>query len=206
MNIALTGANGFMGKIIKAELEKAGHEVYSERTPIIGEPLKGIDCIIHCARHHGYITGDITPDKWHGEFETDVRLPYEYTMQMVEANQSLNNVIFISSIYGIKPPTVRPIPMNYCVCKAAEIHLAKCLAVDLAPKVRVNTVIFGGVLSDRAEAQQDEPGFREAYGKITLNGHMVLTDEVAGAIKFLVSEESKGMTGAEIKVDGGYTV
>jgi NAD(P)-dependent dehydrogenase (short-subunit alcohol dehydrogenase family) len=116
----------------------------------------------------------------------------------------LKNVIFISSIYGLVPPTVREIPMNYITCKAAEIHLAKSLAVKLAPKIRVNTIILGGVESDRVEADQT-PEFREAYCKKTLLGKMVQPDEIYGAVRFLVSDESKGMTGAQIIIDGGYT-
>jgi NAD(P)-dependent dehydrogenase (short-subunit alcohol dehydrogenase family) len=204
MNIALTGANGFIGKILRSEMEKAGHNVIAARTDVkYNCVFVNADCLIHCARHHGYITGDITPEKWHGEFETDVRLAHEYTMMMVERCPNLNNIIFISSIYGKVVPTVRYIPENYIVCKAAEQMLAKLLAVRLAPKIRVNTVILGGVLSDRAEALQDEPGFREAYGKKTLTGRMTLPDEVAGAGKFLGSDESKGMAGTEIEIKGG---
>jgi len=206
MNIALTGAAGFIGKILRAELEKAGHKVYPCRTDDERFlPYTGEGCLIHCARHHENITGEITESKWQGEFETDVMLPYFYTMNMVRANPKLNNIIFISSIYGIKVPTVRLIPVNYQVCKAAEIQLSKILAVNLAPKIRVNTVILGGVLSDREVAEQT-PEFRRAYETKTLLGHMVLPEEVAGAVKFLVSGESKGMTGASIVIDGGYTI
>jgi len=202
--VALTGANGFIGKIIKKELEEAGHQVIPVRTDT-GEIPESIDCLIHCARAHKNLIEPITEEKWIGEFTTDVMLPYFYTMKMIEANPGLNNIIFISSIYGIKVPTVRPIPINYLVSKAAEIYLSKILAVNLAPKIRVNCVILGGVHSDREVADQ-HPEFREKYHAKTLLGHMVLPDEVAGAVKFLVSDESKGMTGQNIIVDGGYTV
>ncbi len=204
MNIVLTGANGFMGKIIKAALEQQGHNVIPARTDG-GELPYNIDCLIHCARNHRNLEYPIDESKWIGEFQTDVYWPYRFTMALLERNPQLDNIIFISSIYGIKPPTVRQIPMNYQVCKAAEIYLSKCLAVNLAPKVRVNTVIFGGVESNREIAQQEDD-FKARYAAKTLLGRMVQPDEVAGAVKFLVSEESKGMTGSNIFVTGGYEV
>lgn len=204
MRITLTGFAGFIGKILKENLEATGHTIIPSRTD--GEELPhNIDCLIHCARAHENLIEPITEDKWIGEFKTDVMLPYFYTMKMIEANPGLNNIIFISSIYGIKVPTVRPIPINYQVAKAAEIHLSKILAVNLAPKIRVNCVIYGGVHSDREVADQ-HPDFREKYHAKTLLGHMVFPDEVAGAVKFLVSDESKGVTGINLVVDGGYTV
>lgn len=204
MNIALTGANGFMGKIIKKELEEAGHFVMPVRTDDMNTCF-GAEALIHCARHHEYITEPITHQKWLGEYETDVVLPYEYTMRNVKLNIELSNIIFITSIYGVRPPTVRYIPPNYCMAKAAEKQMVKELAVRLAPDIRVNGIIYGGVHSDREQAQQSD-GFRKAYNAKTLLGHMVMPDEVAGAVLFLVSDSSKGMTGSFIKVDGGYTV
>jgi NAD(P)-dependent dehydrogenase (short-subunit alcohol dehydrogenase family) len=204
MRITLTGANGFIGKILKKELEEIGHTVIPVRTDEDYIP-ENIDCLIHCARAHKNLIEPITEDKWIGEFTTDIMLPYFYTMEMIEVNPGLDNIIFISSIYGIKVPTVRPIPVNYLVSKAAEIYLSKILAVNLAPKIRVNCVILGGVESDREIAQQT-PEFREKYSAKTLLGHMVLPDEVAGAVRFLVSEESKGMTGSALRVDGGYGI
>jgi NAD(P)-dependent dehydrogenase (short-subunit alcohol dehydrogenase family) len=202
MRIALSGSKGFIGKILTEELEKAGHQIIPVRTDIDDIP-EDIDCLIHCARAHKNLIEPITEEKWIGEFTTDVMLPYFYTMKMIEANPWLDNIIFISSIYGIKVPTVRPIPINYLVSKAAEIYLSKILAVNLAPKIRVNCVILGGVESDREVAQQT-PDFLEKYSAKTLLGHMVLPDEVAGAVKYFVSGESKGVTGQSIIIDGGY--
>jgi NAD(P)-dependent dehydrogenase (short-subunit alcohol dehydrogenase family) len=199
MNIALTGANGFVGKILTKELNG---NIIPCRTD--GEIKYDIDCLIHCARAHKNLIEPITQEKWVDEFTTDVMLPYFYTIEMIKVNPKLRNIIFISSIYGIKVPTVRPIPVNYQVCKAAEIYLSKILAVNLAPDIRVNCVIYGGVHSDREVADQ-YPEFREKYHARTLLGHMVMPDEVAGAVKFLVSDESKGMTGQNIIIDGGYT-
>lgn len=206
MVIALTGYEGFVGKIITKALGEAGHEVYPIRTDMYTyEETVGADCLIHCARNKKNLEEPITFEKWMGEYETDVVLPYFLSIGMSRYNPNLNNIIFITSIYGLRVPTVRYIPMNYNVAKAAERYLAENLAVTLAPKIRVNTIILGGVHSDRELANQTDD-FRENYNSHTLLNRMVQPDEIGGAIRFLVSDESKGMTGATIKIDGGYTL
>jgi len=207
MIIAMTGENGFIGKIIKAELESVGHVVQGFRTD--GDYFAlwetPYDCIIHCARDAKNLEEPITGEKWMNEYKTDVVLPYFFTMNMVKEVPSISNIIFITSIYGLRVPSVRYIPMNYNVAKAAERYLAENLAVTLAPSIRVNTIVLGGVHSDRELANQSDD-FREKYHAHTLLNRMVQPDEIGGAIRFLVSDESKGMTGATIKIDGGYTL
>jgi len=206
MNIVMTGTKGFIGKIIVPQLEADGHNViaYDTRINTLTSLTHTPDVFIHAARHHGNITGIITKNKWLKEYETDVIDPYLLALDL-KAHYNIKNIIYLSSIYGLEPPKVRHIPANYIAAKAAEIHSAKNLAIVLAPFTRVNIVILGGVLSDRTAAEQSDD-FCERYNKRTLLNHMVLPDEIYGAIKFLVSDESKGMTGAEIRIDGGYTV
>jgi NAD(P)-dependent dehydrogenase (short-subunit alcohol dehydrogenase family) len=211
-NIVITGAEGFIGKIIVSALTTGFNRLkynlisYDTRIHEVKDLLKwdGIDAFIHCARHHANIVPPITEEKWLAEYKTDVVDPYELVMGL-KRYFNTPNIICISSIYGIEPPKVRWIPHNYVCAKAAEIMCFKNLAVQLAPDTRVNTIILGGVHSDRDVAEQDD-NFRAAYHKRTLLGHMVHPEEIIGPIKLLLSNESKGMTGAQIRVDGGYLV
>ena len=91
--------------------------------------------------------------------------------------------------------------MNYGVTKAALIHLTKELAVRLAPRgISVNAVSYGGV-----EGRVDG-GFRERYGRLCPTGRMLDDSQVFGAVKFLCSSDSSGMTGHNLIVDGGWTI
>lgn len=215
MNVILTGGRGFVGNILDYHLNEDHFNVIQFRNKNnygkkdiakIKEQLqKNVSTgIVHCARHHGNIVGNITEKKWMEEFKTDVYLPF-LTTKWLYNNGIINNVIFMSSIYGVEPPKVRWIPENYVASKAAEIHIAKYLALQLAPKCRVNTIILGGVHSDRKEAQQSAE-FRQKYNQRVPLNHMVYPDEIYGAVKFLLSRDSRGMTGSEIKIDGGYTI
>lgn len=142
------------------------------------------------------------------EFELNVVVPYQLSM-FFAGNQryALENIINISSIYGVVPPNrslyedgYQKSPIQYGVTKAALIHLTKELAVRLVDKgVRVNCISYGGV-----EGRVDE-NFMKRYAKLVPNGTMIKKSEVSGPLLFLISEASSGMTGQNIIYDGGYT-
>jgi len=211
MLIGITGHKGFIGKILYDELRKE-HSVIGVRTDIkeYNEFCdRGFDVLIHCARSDKNIMDeecnlfqDLSIDNWINEYKTDVVLPYKYTKHAI--SPSLKHVIFISSIYGKKIPTIRRIPPNYVTCKAAELHLMRYLAWEIAP-VQVNAIVLGGVKSDRPAADQHDD-FIQKYNDKTLLKHMVYPDEVIGKVKFLISKDSAGMTGSKVYVDGGYHI
>jgi NAD(P)-dependent dehydrogenase (short-subunit alcohol dehydrogenase family) len=207
MKIGLTGATGFIGKIIKKDMENDGHEVIELRTDEANNYYT-LDHLIHCARSdknitdgNGNLTTNLKPIQWHREFETDISMAYNFTLDMADRN-NLKSVIFISSIYGLVIPTVRDIPANYVTAKAAEIHMAKYLAHLLSPITRVNTLILGGIRSIRKVANQNEE-FLEKYSKHTLTGEMVQPEYIYPCLKLLI--ENKGLCGCELICDGGYT-
>lgn len=180
------------------------------------EQLKNADLspsvLVNNARNIGYLkpdeTGRIRYAGWVGEFTLGVILPYELTMGIAESvNSRLRAVINIGSMYGVLAPNLKlyddpsqQSPVNYGVVKAALIHLTKELAVRLAPQVRVNAVSFGGV-----EGRVDQ-AFRERYAALCPAGSMLKDSEVFGAVKFLASSDSQGMTGHNLIVDGGWSL
>jgi rhamnulose-1-phosphate aldolase/alcohol dehydrogenase len=104
----------------------------------------------------------------------------------------------------------------YGAAKAAELHLARSLALEGAPHgIRVNTVNPDAVLEgsriwqgewrrQRAEAYGVEPEeLEEYYRRRSLLGVSVTPADVAEAICFLASERSSRTTGALLNVDGG---
>jgi pteridine reductase len=85
----------------------------------------------------------------------------------------------------------------YSASKAALVRLTECLALELAPKVRVNAVAPGTVLwPDSYPAARR----RELTGRIPL-GRVGTPEDVAAAVRFLA--EAPFVTGAVVPVDGG---
>lgn len=95
----------------------------------------------------------------------------------------------------------------YCTAKAALVMFTKCIAVDLAPEVRVNSVSPGPIatlMSTRCGVEVDK--FRETVGSACLTNRIGEPDEVARVVTFLVSPESSFITGSDFVIDGGCTI
>lgn len=97
----------------------------------------------------------------------------------------------------------------YGASKAAVATLTRTWAAELAPRgVRINTVVPGPTetpgLKGLASGDPDELVAQIASGLPF--GRVLAPEEVAAAVLFLVSDQSSGMTGSELAVDGGSTI
>lgn len=120
------------------------------------------------------------------------------------ANNRKGGIVNFSSTYGVVSPLPELYPksmkhIGYCVSKAGVIQLTRYLAVHLAPKIRVNCIVPGGV-----KFKQDN-SFMRAYSKKTPLKRMMNVQELDGIVEFLCSEKSSYVTGAIFNVDGGWT-
>lgn len=123
------------------------------------------------------------------------------------------NVIFVASKNGLASS---PNASAYCTAKAAEIHLARCLALEGAEAgIRVNTVnpdavlrgskIWNGEWREQRAASSniDVDALEEHYRKRSLLKRNVFPEDIAEAIYFLASDASAKSTGNIINVDAG---
>jgi NAD(P)-dependent dehydrogenase (short-subunit alcohol dehydrogenase family) len=93
---------------------------------------------------------------------------------------------------------------DYNASKAGVILLARTMARELAPKVRVNAVCPGYVLTPMQEAEYSAEMLAEVNASIPLGRHAA-PEEIAALFAFLASDEGAYFTGAVISVDGGET-
>lgn len=91
---------------------------------------------------------------------------------------------------------------DYNASKAGVIQLSQSMALELAPKIRVNVICPGYVLTPMQEAEYTDQMLRECESKIPL-GRLGRPDEVASLFAFLASDEAAYITGHTYLIDGG---
>ncbi|NKM15890.1 glucose 1-dehydrogenase [Rhizobium laguerreae] len=95
----------------------------------------------------------------------------------------------------------------YCMSKAAINHLSRCLAAEWAQYgITVNTVAPTFIWTDSTRPVLADPDFyARTVGHIPL-GRIGDTDDVVGAVVYLASPAASLVTGANLLVDGGWSI
>ncbi|GHV30741.1 oxidoreductase [Bacteroidia bacterium] len=115
---------------------------------------------------------------------------------------ALKSMVLISSNvsnFGVKAMSA------YAASKSAVDGLMRCLAVELAPAVRVNSVLPGGVRTAMTEQIYQNEEITEKVDATYPLGPGTPSD-IAGAVKFLLSDDARWITGQQLFVDGGRTI
>jgi acetoacetyl-CoA reductase/3-oxoacyl-[acyl-carrier protein] reductase len=95
---------------------------------------------------------------------------------------------------------------NYCTAKAGLMVLTRCLALELAPHVRVNTVVPGLVATDetRERFHLDDAAAAERHTQQIPLRRLGTPGDIAEAVAFLCSTQARYITGQTLYVNGGH--
>lgn len=146
---------------------------------------------------------------WRAALEVNLTAPFVLVQQAVPHLKASGNgaVINVGSIYGVFGPdwrlydkaTVPGTPAAYGASKGGLLQLTRWLATTLAPDVRVNAVVPGGI--ERGTVGE----FKERYTARTPLGRMAREEDLKGAAVYLASDMSAYVTGQCLMVDGGWS-
>ncbi|MBM2613982.1 SDR family oxidoreductase [Actinoplanes sp. LDG1-06] len=110
------------------------------------------------------------------------------------------SVVVVSSVHALVGLPGRP---AYAAAKGGLVALARQLAVEYGPALRVNAVLPGPILTAAWDWVSEED--RAASVAETVAGRFGTPGEVAAAVAFLASAEAAFITGTSLVVDGGWT-
>ena len=113
------------------------------------------------------------------------------------------SIILTSSVLAQAGLPRRP---AYAASKGALDSLARQLAVEYGPEVRVNTIRPGPIRTPAWDGEFYRPGDEERTAAATALGRLGQPEEVAAVVAFLASGAASYVTGATLPVDGGWSV
>jgi 7-alpha-hydroxysteroid dehydrogenase len=96
--------------------------------------------------------------------------------------------------------------LAYGTAKAALDHAVRLMAADLAPRIRVNAVAPGAILTEALEVVAADPNLKAAIEAGTPLRRLGEPDDIAAAVLYLASAASSYVTGQVLAVDGGVLV
>lgn len=219
--VIVTGSEGLIGSSVVAHLKKTykvlklsyrfGHNLTDERFVKKWFAENKAEYLVNC---YGLSDSVHIGENRTSLFEVSLESVAEFLRVNVVSlfsvcrefakNKEAKGIVNLSSIYGL----VSPLPelyqegekhIGYSISKAAVIELTKHLAVHLAPRVRVNCIVSGGIRDKQGK------GFIKRYSKHVPFGRMMESAELNGMINLLCSDLSSYVTGSVVVVDGGWT-
>jgi len=156
-------------------------------------------------------THEITLEEWDRVQAVNVKGVFLCTKHAIPHMQHAKggSIINLSSIYGlVGAPDVPP----YHASKGAVRLMSKTDALFYAADaIRVNSLHPGFIRTPMVEHHLRDSGATDLaaaideVGRLHPLGHMGEPDDIAWAVVYLASDESKFVTGSEVVVDGGYT-
>ena len=153
-------------------------------------------------------TLDTTDDDWDELLRVNVRGAFLHCRETLPSlsepgNGRIVNVASISGTIGLPGQTA------YCSTKGALVQLTRQLAIEHAPRVRVNAVAPGaidtGFMDEALAGAPDRDAQLEAIAATHPLGRLARPEEIAEVIAFLASPRSSIITGAILMADGGFT-
>ena len=179
----------------------------------VGEKYGRIDILVNNAGISGAPrpTHEISVKEWDNVLGIDAKGVFLCTKHAVpHMKNNGGSVVNISSVYGIVAGIDNPPPYLYHAAKGAVRMMTKSDAVCYAKdRIRVNSIHPGWIWTPMLdEVGKNAPEGQEAFNR-RLMGHIPLGHygeprDVAYAVLYFASDESKFVTGSELVIDGGY--
>jgi 3-oxoacyl-[acyl-carrier protein] reductase len=145
---------------------------------------------------------EMSDEEWETVTNTVLKGTFMCSQEFARRYEGTNgSIINFGATTGI---TGRKNGANYCPARAGVLTLTKCMALELAPNIRVNTVTPGRIDTEEVKVRYhtDDPETRKTFEQDVPLKRMGEPADVASMILYLV-ESGKYITGQNMIVDGG---
>lgn len=151
---------------------------------------------------------EVSEERWDTIMAVNAKGPFLMTQcvarRMIAAGRG-GSICNVTSISGLKATDPRQVP--YCTSKGAANMFTRVAALALAPHgITVNAVLPGTIETDINRDVLADAAVSRAIIEATPLGRLGGVDDVAHAVVYLLSDESRWVTGALLAVDGGFIV
>ena len=148
---------------------------------------------------------DLSIEDWRTTIDTNLSSIFYLSKHAIpHLEKQEGNILINASIAAYKSFPKHP---AYCSSKAGAIALVKQMAVDYAPKIRINAICPGPVdtplIWNSAKAFEDPERAVQNAGETTLMKRLGNPEDIANLALFLVSDEASWITGTAMTIDGG---
>ncbi len=218
-HLIINGRDLSRGKQVVEEMQSLPGNIVIFHPGDVSDPKLNQEMINLAIREFGKIDGivcnagrlglgkvtDVSLEDWHRTMNTNFNAFFylsKYALPTMLDNGGV--IIANASIAANKSFPNHP---AYCSSKAAMVALAKQMALDYGPKIRVNAICPGPVdtpmIWDSAKAFPDPEKAVANAAEATLLKRLGTPEDVARLALFLASDDSNWITGTAITIDGG---
>lgn len=164
-----------------------------------------IDCLINnAAIAESKLFTDITETDWDHMMNVNLKGVFNCSQSALAymLPEKKGAIVNISSVWGI---TGASMEVHYSTSKAAVIGLTKALAKELGPSGITVNCVAPGVIMTRMLDEYTEEDLYWLKDQTPL-GRIGSPDDVAGLVKFLISDEASFITGQVLSPNGGFVI
>ncbi|WP_238418684.1 SDR family NAD(P)-dependent oxidoreductase [Gordonia sp. 'Campus'] len=168
----------------------------------VTDDLGGVDIAVNCAGLNipGFIV-DLDAQQWQTTIELCLTGSFLVTKHAGRTLNDGGSLIGIASLNARQPAAGFA---GYCAAKAGMVMLAEVAALELAPRgIRVNSISPGLVDTPLVHTLTSIPIIQEDFTENTPLGRNGRPDEIAEAVLYLASDDSRWVTGETININGG---